>query len=88
MENLDLKAQLDKSTPLVIGVVLVLGFLLLLIALRAPLIAALGTQVSLMSTAAAFGSHDCSSRRASAPTCSASSPRASSTPGHRCSSSR
>jgi putative drug exporter of the RND superfamily len=55
VENLDLKAQLDESTPLVIGVVLVLGFLLLLIALRAPLIAALGTLVSLMSTAAAFG---------------------------------
>jgi RND superfamily putative drug exporter len=55
VENLDLKAQLDESTPLVIGVVLALGFLLLLLALRAPLIAALGTLVSLMSTAAAFG---------------------------------
>lgn len=55
VENLDLKHQLDESTPLVIGVVLVLGFLLLLIALRAPLIAALGTLVSLLSTAAAFG---------------------------------
>ncbi|MEP7090030.1 MAG: MMPL family transporter [Nocardioidaceae bacterium] len=55
VENLDLKAQLDKSTPLVIGVVLVLGFLLLLIALQAPLIALLGTLASLLSTAAAFG---------------------------------
>ncbi|MET0524914.1 MAG: MMPL family transporter, partial [Nocardioides sp.] len=55
VENLDLKAQLDESTPLVIGVVMTLGFLLLLLALRAPLIAALGTLVSLMSTAAAFG---------------------------------
>ena len=55
VENLDLKAQLDESTPLVIGVVLALGFLLLLLALRAPLIAAIGTLVSLMSTAAAFG---------------------------------
>jgi len=55
VENLDLKDQLDRSTPLVIGVVLVLGFLLLLLALRAPLIAAIGTLVSLMSTAAAFG---------------------------------
>ena len=27
VENLDLKTQLDESTPLVIGVVLVLGFL-------------------------------------------------------------
>jgi len=55
VENLDLKTQLDESTPLVIGVVLVLGFLLLLIALQAPLISLLGTLASLLSTAAAFG---------------------------------
>ena len=55
VENLDLKSQLDDSTPLVIGVVLALGFLLLLIALQAPLISLLGTLVSLLSTAAAFG---------------------------------
>jgi putative drug exporter of the RND superfamily len=55
VENLDLKAQLDRSTPEVIVVVLALGFLLLLLALRAPLIALLGTVVSLLSTAAAFG---------------------------------
>ncbi|MCL8025627.1 MMPL family transporter [Nocardioides bruguierae] len=55
VENLDLKDQLDTSTPLVIGVVLALGFVLLLIALRAPLISLLGTLVSLLSTAAAFG---------------------------------
>ncbi len=55
VENLDLKSQLDESTPLVIGVVLVLGFLLLLIALQAPLISLLGTLASLLSTAAAFG---------------------------------
>lgn len=55
VENLDLKDQLDESTPLVIGVVLVLGFLLLLFALQAPLIALLGTLTSLLSTAAAFG---------------------------------
>ena len=55
VENLDLKAQLDESTPLVIGVVLGLGFLLLLVALQAPLIALLGTLASLLSTAAAFG---------------------------------
>ena len=55
VENLDLKAQLDESTPLVIGVVLVLGFLLLLFALQAPLISLLGTLASLLSTAAAFG---------------------------------
>jgi putative drug exporter of the RND superfamily len=55
VENLDLKAQLDESTPVVIGVVLVLGFLLLLVALQAPLISLLGTLASLLSTAAAFG---------------------------------
>ena len=55
VENLDLKAQLDDSTPLVIGVVLALGFVLLLVALQAPLIALLGTVVSLLSTGAAFG---------------------------------
>ncbi|WP_245623187.1 MMPL family transporter [Spirillospora albida] len=55
VENLDLKALLDEKTPLVLGTVLALGFLLLLFALRAPLIAALGTLTSLLSTAAAFG---------------------------------
>jgi RND superfamily putative drug exporter len=55
VEDLDLKAQLDRSTPLVIGVILVLGFLLVLLALQAPLIALLGTLVSLLSTAGAFG---------------------------------
>jgi RND superfamily putative drug exporter len=55
VENLDLKAQLDESTPLVIAVVLALGFLLLLTALQAPLISLLGTLASLLSTAAAFG---------------------------------
>ncbi len=55
VENLDLKAQLDSSTPIVIGVVLALGFLLLLVALQAPVIALMGTLSSLLSTAAAFG---------------------------------
>ncbi|MGZ4639175.1 MAG: MMPL family transporter, partial [Actinomycetes bacterium] len=55
VENLDLKSQLDRSTPWVIGIVLGLGFVLLLIALQAPLIALLGTLASLLSTAAAFG---------------------------------
>ena len=55
VENLDLKDQLDESTPLVIGIVMVLGFLLLLFALQAPLISLLGTLASLLSTAAAFG---------------------------------
>ncbi|GEE03463.1 membrane protein [Gordonia spumicola] len=55
VENLDLADQLDSSLPLVIGVILVLGFLVLLVALQAPVIALLGTLVSLLSTAAAFG---------------------------------
>ena len=55
VENLDLKSQLDESTPVVVAVVLALGFLLLLVALQAPLISLLGTLVSLLSTAAAFG---------------------------------
>ncbi|MFX0577880.1 MMPL family transporter [Nocardia nepalensis] len=54
-ENLDLQQALDDYFPLIVAVILALGFLLLLIALQAPLIAALGTLVSLLSTAAAFG---------------------------------
>jgi RND superfamily putative drug exporter len=54
-ENRDLEAALAEKTPLVIGVVLALGFLLLLIAFQAPLIAALGVLTNLLSTAAAFG---------------------------------
>ncbi len=54
-ENHDLERALAAKTPLVIGVVLVLGFLLLLIALRAPLIAALGVATNLLATGAAFG---------------------------------
>ncbi|NUS92666.1 MAG: MMPL family transporter [Nocardia sp.] len=54
-ENLDLQGALDHYLPIIVGVILTLGFLLLLVALRAPLIAALGTLVSLLSTAAAFG---------------------------------
>ena len=38
-----------------IGVVLVLGFLLLLVALQAPLIAAVGVLTNLLATGAAFG---------------------------------
>ncbi|MFC4056126.1 MMPL family transporter [Actinomadura syzygii] len=55
VENLDLQDLLTQKTPLVIGVVLALGFVLLLLALQAPLIAALGTLASLLSTGAAFG---------------------------------
>jgi putative drug exporter of the RND superfamily len=55
VENHDLEQALAAKTPLVIGVVLVLGFLLLLVALQAPLIAALGVATNLLATGAAFG---------------------------------
>jgi RND superfamily putative drug exporter len=54
-ENHDLEAALAAKTPLAIGVVLGLGFLLLLIAFQAPLLAAIGVLANLLSTAAAFG---------------------------------
>ncbi|MHB8695214.1 MAG: MMPL family transporter [Solirubrobacteraceae bacterium] len=54
-ENHDLEAVLSAKTPLVIGVVLALGFLLLLFALQAPLIAAVGVLTNLLATGAAFG---------------------------------
>jgi putative drug exporter of the RND superfamily len=54
-ENHDLEAALSAKTPLVIGVVLVLSFLLLVIVLQAPLIAALGVVTNLLATGAAFG---------------------------------
>ncbi|HET7508986.1 MAG TPA: MMPL family transporter [Solirubrobacterales bacterium] len=54
-ENHDLEAALQAKTPLVIGVVLALGFLLLLVAFQAPLVAALGVLTNLLSTGAAFG---------------------------------
>jgi RND superfamily putative drug exporter len=54
-ENHDLERTLAQKTPLVIAVVLALGFLLLLVALQAPLIAALGVVTNLLATGAAFG---------------------------------
>jgi RND superfamily putative drug exporter len=54
-ENHDLESVLSAKTPLVIGVVLVLGFLLLLLALQAPLIAAVGVVTNLLTVGAAFG---------------------------------
>jgi RND superfamily putative drug exporter len=54
-ENHDLEALLKDKTPLVIGVVLVLGFLLLLIALQSPVVAAIGVVTNLLATGAAFG---------------------------------
>jgi RND superfamily putative drug exporter len=54
-ENHDLQRLLSAKTPLVIGVVLALGFLLLLFALQAPLLAAAGVLTNLLATGAAFG---------------------------------
>ena len=54
-ENHDLDAALTAKTPLVIGVVVALGFLLLLFAFRAPVAAAIGVLPNLLATAAAFG---------------------------------
>ncbi len=54
-ENHDLQHVLSAKTPVVIGVVLVLGFLLLLFALQAPLLAAAGVLTNLLATGAAFG---------------------------------
>ncbi len=54
-ENHDLENALAAKTPLVIGVVLALGFLLLLVALQAPIIAAVGVITNLLAVGAAFG---------------------------------
>lgn len=54
-ENHDLEQALGEKTPLAIGAVLVLGFLLLLVALRAPLLALVGVGLNVLATLAAFG---------------------------------
>ena len=54
-ENHDLAAVLSTYTPIVIGVVLLLGFVLLIVALQAPVVAAIGVLTSLLATGAAFG---------------------------------
>ncbi len=54
-ENHDLEAALAVTTPVVIGVVLALGFLLLLVAFQAPVAAAIGVLTNLLATGAAFG---------------------------------
>ena len=55
VENLDLQQAMNHYFPIIVAIILILGFALLLTALQAPVIAALGTVVSLLSTAAAFG---------------------------------
>jgi RND superfamily putative drug exporter len=54
-ENHDLEQALAAKTVPVLLVVLALGFLLLLVALQAPLIAAAGVVTNLLATGAAFG---------------------------------
>jgi RND superfamily putative drug exporter len=54
-ENHDLQAALASHTALVLGVLAIVGFVLLLIALQAPLIAALGVAITGLSVAGAFG---------------------------------
>ena len=54
-ENHDLEVALGDATPKVVIVVLVLGFLLLLVALQALLIALIGVVTNLLAVGAAFG---------------------------------
>ena len=54
-ENYDMQNALSSRTPLVFGILAAMGFLLLLVALGAPLIAAAGVAVTALSVAGAFG---------------------------------
>ena len=54
-ENQDLERALVSRLPLVVGVIMGLGFLLLVVLLRAPLVAAAAVALNLLATAAAFG---------------------------------
>jgi putative drug exporter of the RND superfamily len=54
-ESHDLESALGAKAPLAIGLVVGLGFLLLLVAFQAPLVAAIAVLTNLLSTAAAFG---------------------------------
>ena len=54
-ENYDLQQSLNTYTPIVFSMLVVLGFILLLIALGAPLIAAAGVLLTTLSVAGAFG---------------------------------
>ncbi len=54
-ENHDLENVLSSRTPLVFGLLIGLGFLLLLVALGSPLVAFVGVVTNLASIAAAFG---------------------------------
>jgi len=54
-ENHDLDQTLREKAPLVMGVVLVLGFLLLIVALQGLIVAFIGVIFNLLSVGAAFG---------------------------------
>jgi RND superfamily putative drug exporter len=54
-ENHDLQRALVAKTPLVFGVLAAVSFLLLLVALGAPLLAAIGVLITALSLAGAFG---------------------------------
>ena len=54
-ENHDLQQALSRYAPVVVVILLAIGFLLLLIALGAPLIAAAGVAITALSVAGAFG---------------------------------
>ncbi|MDA8073153.1 MAG: MMPL family transporter [Actinomycetota bacterium] len=54
-ENYDLQQALASHTPIVFGILLVMGFLLLLVALGAPLVALGGVVMTGLSVAGAFG---------------------------------
>jgi RND superfamily putative drug exporter len=54
-ENRDLERALIARLPLVVGVVMTLGFVLLVVLLRAPLAGAAAIVLNLLATAAAFG---------------------------------
>jgi RND superfamily putative drug exporter len=54
-ENRDLERALVARLPLVVGVIMALGFALLVVLLRAPLAAAAAVALNLLATAAAFG---------------------------------
>jgi len=55
VESMDLARTLDDWTPRLYGIVLGIGFVLLVVILRAPLVAAVSVLLSLLATGAAFG---------------------------------
>ena len=87
-ENHDLAAVLTTYTPIYRGGAPDPGFVLLIVALRAPVIAAIGVLTSLLATGAAFGVARLIFQDGHLSGLLGFSPRASSTPGGRSSSSR